>query len=329
MLITKTRWTIEPQRIVIRPFGLFFILGGVFAIIFITIFFAFKGIGQQNPIGSAPVALFLLFTLVVFLLGGFTYILFDRSSGKMQKMLFGFIPVKTIPFDQLYGVNTVTHSNGGFNYRIFTRTDKFGKGTVISCGYSKNTDANALAFNNEVVPLIHQFLDAVAPLPQEKSVYITDYTYFTEADGIYTFKASKVGGLILGVPLLLLGIHECTPAAWLTNVTTFGKLAVCIFPIAMGVIFIAAAFTTISFNTRTRMVARKSPIGINNQQHPFEHYLNFQSVRKTYNGIYTGTDVIMYFQKPGDSKAKGLLLASFRNTRKIERLMQEVTAIMR
>lgn len=329
MLITKTRWTIEPQRIVIRPFGLFFILGGVLAAIFIAIFFAFNGIGQQSPIGSAPFVLFLLLILVAFILGGFTYILFDRTSGKMQKMLFGFIPVKTIPFDQLHGVNTVTQAAGGFNYRIFTRTDKFGKGTVISCGYSKDTDRNAVAFNNEVVPLIHQFLDAVAPLPAEKEVYISDYTYFTEADGVYTLKTSKVGGLVLGVPLLLVGIHECTPAAWLTNVTTFGKLAVCIFPIAMGLIFIAAAFTTISFNTRTRMVARKSPIRLNNQEHPFEHYVNFQSVRKTYNGIYTGTDVVMYFHKPGDKNAKGLLISSFRNSRKIERLMQEVASIMR
>lgn len=329
MLITKTRWTIDPQRIIIRPFGLFFILGSILAAIFIAIFFAFRGIGQQSAISSVPVVLFLLLILVVFLLGGFTYVLFDRSTGKMQKMLFGFIPVKTIPFEHLQGVNVVTQQAGGYNYRIFTRTDKFGKGTVISCGYSKNTDPNAIAFTNEVIPLIHRFLDEVAPLPEQKAVHISNYTYFTEADGVYTLKVNKAGGLLLGLPLLLVGIHECTPAAWLTDVSTFGKLLVCIVPILMGIVFIAAAFTKTTFNTRTRMVQRKSPIGLNNQKHPFEYFLNFQSIRKTYNGIYTGTDVIMYFQKPGDSKAKGLLLSSFRNTRKIERLMQEIESIMR
>ncbi|RXK83139.1 hypothetical protein [Filimonas effusa] len=329
MTFTKTRWTIESDRIVIRPFRMFFLMGWILAIIYVVIFLGYRGFSSQSPMGSTPFALFLLAILVFFFLGGFTYICFDRNTGKMQKMLFGFIPVRTISFDKLYKVNIVTHNAGGFNYKIFTKANKYGRGTVISSGYSKATDRNAVAFSTEVIPLIHQYLDFADPLPAEQPVTIHEYHYFTEAGGVYQLKANPTGTLILGLACLFVGIHEMTPLAWLQNTSTFGKLIVVIFPTLLGIIFISAAFTKITLDTNTRIIERKSPIGINAHRYNFSEFVNFQTIRKTYNGVYTGTDVIMYFQKEGSNKQKALLISSLRNTQKIERLIQEIESIMK
>lgn len=326
--MTKTRWKIEPDKIIIRPYGLLFVLGGVLTLIYAAIFLGFRGIGQESPLGSGTFGLFLIGILFLFFLGGFTRVVFDRTTGNMQKLLFGFIPVKTIPFEQLHGVNIVTQRTGGYNYRIFTRANKFGKGTIISSGYSKDTDRNAVAFTKEVIPAIHQLLDAQAPLPEQKEEKITSFKHFTEADGVYTLKVNKAGLLVLGFGLLAVGIHECTPAAWITDVNTIGKLIICGFFLACGIAFITRAFTKTSFNTRTRIIEKKSPVGLGSQRHPFEHFINFQTVRRSYNGIYQGTDVHMYFQKSADAKAKAMTVSTFRNTQKIERFMQEIHSIM-
>lgn len=329
MSITKTRWKIESDRITIQPYRMFFILGGVFAVVFAGIIIAFRAMGEQNVISSVPVASFLLFALALFFMGGFTYILFDRTNNKMKKMLFGFIPVRIIPFDKIQGVNIVTQRPGGFNFCLFTKANKYGRGIVISSGYSKDTDKNAVAFSNEVIPLIHQFLDAADPLPEEKIEIITDYRYFIPDGGIYTLKASRITSLVIGVGLLAIGIHECTPAAWMTNLSMIGKIIMTTVPILFGIIFIAAAFTKITFNTGTRMIERKSPIRIGSYQYPFEHFVSFQTVRKTYNGIYSGTEVHMFFHKPGDNKENAIVLSTFRNTQKIERFLQEIKTILR
>lgn len=329
MSITKTRWKIESDRIIIRPFGLYFILAGVLALIFVGLIIAFRAMGEQNVAGIFPVALFLFITLALFFFSGFTYIVFDRTNSVMKKMLLGFIPVRSIPFNKLQGVNIVTQRPGGFSFRLFTKAHKYGRGIVISSGYGKDTDKNAVAFSAEVIPLIHQYLDAVDPLPQEKLEAITEYKYFIPDGGIYTLKTNKIGLLIFGAACLALGIHECTSAAWMKDLNPIGKGIMTLGPIVFGVLLIAAAFTKVTLNTGTRMIERKSPIRLGNHQHPFEHFVTFQTIRKTYNGLYSGTEVHMYFQKPGDNKEKVLMMASFRNTQKIERFIHEVKSIMR
>lgn len=329
MSITKTRWKIESDRIVIQPFRLFFVLGGILAVIFTGLFIAFRSMGQQNVFSDLYIGPFLIFTLTLFCLGGFTYILFDRTNGIMKKMLFGFIPVRSLPFNKLQGVNIVTQGGAGYNFRMFTKANKYGRGIVISSGYSKESDVNAVAFSNEVVPVIHQFLDAVAPLTEEKNEVIADYKYFTTEGGVYTIKSNKAGSIILGVALLAIGIHECTPAAWMNDLKTIGKILVITVPILFGLIFIMAAFTKVTFNTGTRMIERKTPIKFGSHQYPFEHFVNFQTVRRSYNGIYSGTEVHMYFHKPGDEKMKAMVLSTFRNSQKIERFITEINSILR
>lgn len=323
MSISKTQWKIESDKITIRPHRLMFILAGVVALVFIALLI----IGQKELSGQmTPLMVVMALVWLPFLLGGFTYVEFDRNTGRMKQVLFGFLPIRNVPFEKLYQVNMVTQRAGGFNFRIFTKANKYGRGTLISSAYGKNTDPNAVAFSNEVIPLIHQYLDAVAPLKPENTA-ISGYEYFTEADGIYTLKAKKAGLLVFGVISLAVGIHECTPDAWIPDLNILGKLLMTVFLIALGVVFIAAAYTRVTFNTHTLMIERKSPIRLGNRQFSFNSFVDFQTVRKTYNGVYSGTDINMFFDAAG-KKNEVLLVSTFRNTQQIERFMLEIRSII-
>ncbi|SEW45839.1 hypothetical protein SAMN05428988_6149 [Chitinophaga sp. YR573] len=323
MLISKTQWKIESEKVTIRPHGIVFILAGVLAVVFIGLYL----LGQkESPGDMGPLVVVMALIWLLFVLGGFTYVIFDRSAGRMKQMLFGFLPIRNIPFEKLYQVTMVTQRAGGFNFRIFTKANKYGKGIMISSHYGKDTDPNAVAFSNEVIPLIHQYLDAVAPLVPENTE-ITSYEYFTEGDGIYTLKAKKAGLIVFGTFFLALGIHECTPYAWMTDLNIGGKLLMTAFQIGLGVVFFAAAYTRLTFNTGSRIIERKSPIGIGNRQFSFDSFVNFQTVRKTYNGVYAGTDINMLFEAAG-KKNNVLRASTFKNTQQIERFMLEIGSIM-
>ncbi|SFE59093.1 hypothetical protein SAMN05518672_10833 [Chitinophaga sp. CF118] len=323
MSISKTQWEIESDRVIIRPHRIVFILASVLAVVFIALFLLVQ---KESPGHMVPLVVVMALVWLPFVLGGFTYVIFDRNASRMKKMLFGFLPIRNVPFEKLYQVNIVTQGSGGFNFRIYTKANKYGRGTMISSHYGKDTDPNAVAFSNEVIPLIHQYLDAVAPLKPENTE-ITNYEYFTEADGIYTLKVKKAGLLVFGSIFLALGIHECTPDAWITDLNIAGKLLMTVFQIALGVVFIAAAYTRLIFNTPSRIIERKSPIGIGNRQFSFDSFVNFQTVRKTYNGVYSGTDINMLFEATG-KKNNVLRASTFKNTQQIERFMLEIRKIL-
>jgi hypothetical protein len=330
MSISKTRWKIEPDRIIIRPFGLYILLGGGLAVIFIGLFAAYKAVNLSNEFSSVQFMAFMLVILGLFILSGFGYIVFDRNTNVMKQYLLGFIPFRTKSFDELEGVKVVNRTNGGYTYRMFTKADKFGKGIIISSGYASPRDKNAAAFEEQVIPKIDEFLGAAQPAGvREEAVIITDFKYFNYADGVYNMKVNRAGAFILGALLLAVGIHECTSAAWLSDMNMIGKLLLCGCFILGGGALMASAFTTTTFNPGTRTLERKNPVGLGNAKHEFDHFVTFRTVRKSYNGVHTGTEVQMHFQRPGEDKQRAIALSSFRNTRKIDRFVEEIRSIMK
>ncbi|WP_010603008.1 hypothetical protein [Pedobacter agri] len=73
---------------------------------------------------------------------------------------------------------------------------------------------------------------------------------------------------------------------------------------------------------------RKNPIGLGNKTYSFDHFNGIQTVRKSTNLIYSGTDVQLYFLKPGDQKEEVMVLSSFFSTKKVERFVAEVNSII-
>lgn len=327
--LIKTRWTIESDKITIFPYGWYFVISVILAVLFIAFTLAVY-IMEPYSFTSAMTILapFFLVMLVLFFASGYTNIVFDNNNFKMTKRWMGFVPVVTKSFDQLHGVNVMKQSTGGFNFRIYPRNDKFGKGVAISCYYNKDSHPNCIAFTSEVIPLIHRYLDMNSPLPEQKEI-ITAYQYFTESNGIYTYKQRKIGMVILFLACLALGIHECTPFAYSLYKSDAFRIAMMVGPFLFAAIFLNALFMKIIFDTKNRIVEKSSPARWGNLKMPFEYFQNFHMIRKTTNGAYSGTEIHMIFHEPGAKNTKSMMIRQVQNTKKIDRLVEEIKSIMR
>jgi len=326
--LAQTRWKLEPNLVTVYPYGLSYILSAVLAVIFAAILFVYTYYLNSTLSESLPLVLVLV--LMVLLFWGFagTSIEFDNHSGIMRKKLMGFIPINTIHFSKLQGINPVANLYGSYKYRLFTKKNRYGKGILVSCAYTNNDDPNALAFVEEAATTIHGFLDAYDAEGDYAPEPITTYRYFDQQSGIFLLKKNKIGSTLLGLVLLLIGIHELTPAAWLDQELSIGRICVLIFTVVGGPAIILAGFTNITIDITKRTVERKSPIRLGNKTFAFDNFNGIQTVRRSTNFIYSGTDVQLYFLKPGTDKEEVIVLQSFYKTRNVERFIQEVNAII-
>ena len=326
--LAQTRWKLEPNLVTVYPYGLSYILSAVLAVIFAAILFVYTYYLKTTLSDSIPLVLVLL--LMVLLFWGFagTAIEFDNHSGIMRKKLMGFIPITTIHFSKLQGITPVANLYGSYKYRLFTKKNRYGKGILVSCAYTKNDDPNAVAFVEEAATTIHGFLDAYDSAVDYAAEPITTLRYFEQQSGIFILKKNKIGSTLLGLILLFIGIHELTPAAWLGHELSIGRICLLIFTIVGGPAIILAGFTNITLDISKRTLERKSPIRLGNKTFAFDNFNGIQTVRKSTNFIYSGTDVQLYFLKPGTNKEEVIVLQSFFKTKNVERFIQEVNAII-
>jgi len=326
--LSQTRWKLESDRVTIYPYGLSYILSGILAVGFAVILFVYVKY-QNTTIGdSLPLVLMLLLTVVLFWGFAGTSIVFDNSTGNMRKLLMGFIPVTTIPFAKLQGISPVSNLYGSYKYRLFKKDNKYGKGILVSCAYTKNDDPNAVAFVEEAVTTIHSYLDAYDSPTDYVTEPITSYKYFEEKDGKYLLKKNKIGSTLLGLALLAIGVHELTPFAWLGHDLSIGRICMLIFTLVGGPAIILAGFTPITLDAIGRTLERKSPIGLSNRRYSFDDFNGVQTVRKSMNFIYSGTEVHLYFLKPNAEKQEVIVIQSFYRTSNVERFVQEVHSII-
>lgn len=327
--LIKTRWSVESDRITIYPYGWYFVISVILAVLFIGFTIAVYVIEPRSFGTVMPILIpFFLVMSVLFFGSGYTHIVFDNNNFTMTKRWMGFVPVVTKSFDQLHGVNVMKQSTGGFNFRIYPRNDKFGKGVAISAFYNKETHPNCVAFTQEVIPLIHRYLDLNSPLPEQKEI-ITTYQYFTESNGIYTYKQRKVSMVILFIACVALGIHECTPFAFSMYKSDAMRIAMLVGPFLFAAIFLNGIFMKIVFDTKNRVIEKTSAARWGNLKMPFGYFQNFHMIRKTTNGAYSGTEVHMIFHEPGAKNTKSMLIRQVQNTKKIDRLVEEIKSIMR
>ena len=326
--LSKTRWKIKPDRVTVYPYGLSYILAAVLAIIFAAGYFVYVYY-LKNSIASSTSLLGILLVIILLFVGwAGTAIEFDISSGIMRRKLFGFLPVKSIPFSQIYGISPVNNTLGAYTYRVFRKDNRYGKGTLVSCAYGKTDDKNAIAFVEEVITPIHRHLEAHDSPDDFKPVEIREYKFFDVQGSSYIIKKNRIGSILLGVVLLSIGIHELTPDAWLGHGYQIGRICFLIFTIIGGPAIILAAFTEVRLDKSSRSLTRTSPIGLGNKSFSFNDFNGVQTVRRSTNLIYSGTDVQVYFLKPGSEKEDVIVLQSFFSTRKVERFITEINSII-
>jgi hypothetical protein len=326
--LVKTRWKIEPDRVTVYPFGLYYILAAILAVIFAAGYFIYIYY-LQNPIAaSIPLLIVLIGFILLFIAWAGTSIEFSISSGIMRKKLFGVLPIRSIPFSKIYGISPVSNTMGGYKYKVFKKDDRYGKGMLVSCAYGKADDKNAISFVEEVVTPIHKHLEAHDSPDDFKPVNITAYKYFDVQGSSYILKKNKVGSIILGIVLLSIGIHELTPDAWLGQGYSIGRICFLIFTIVGGPIILLTSFTEVRLDKSSRTMTRSNPTGLGNKTFIFEDFNGMQTVRRSTNFIYSGTDVQLYFLQHASQKEDVIVLQSFFSTRKVERFIAEVNSII-
>ena len=323
--ITKTRWAIEPDRVTVYPYGLSFILAAVLAVLYAGLFFVFISYANMGFTVTIPVVAFFVFILLLFWLQGYTHVTFDNRTQQMRKYLFGFIPVKTIPLAKLHAINPVSNLAGSYNYRAFSTDNKYGKGTIVSCRYTKADDPNAIAFVELAIPAIYAFLPEEEDGISETSALITDYRYFSGANGIYTMKNKKIGALILGGFLIFWAVWIVFTGAMSD---TGARYLVILILLGMGLVFVNAAYTKVIIDTNNQTLQRTGPTGWGNKVYNLHDFTGFQTIRQTMNFIYSGTEVQMYFAAREANKEDVIMLQNFRSSGQIERFLQEMYQIM-
>jgi hypothetical protein len=322
--LTKTRWKIEPDRVTVYPYGTFYILAAVLAILFSGILFLYMKYQNTTVTESLPLVFFLLILVVLFWSFAATYVEFDNARGQARKMVMGFLPTATISFAKLQGIDAVSNMAGSYNYRLFQRDDRYGKGIVVSTGYTKNDDPNAIAFVSEAVPVIHGFLDQHGSPTGDVTEPITVYKFFDEKHGKYSIKNKKAGAIIFSLFFFGLGV-------WLFNAPANSAIMMAMMTLLMfflGFVFINAAFTTITFDPANQMIRRTGLLKFLNREYHFGAFAGVQTVRHTVNLIYTRTSVNMYFEVPSKKKQDVITVASLRRSKNIDRFVRELYAIM-
>ena len=325
--LSKTRWKIEPDRITIYPYSLFYITGAVLALIFAAGYFYYVNYLEGSSDSSMTLLIVLIAIIVVFIGWGGTFIEFDISAGIMRKKLFGFLSFGSIPFSKIYAISPVSNLIGSYKYRVFKKDDRYGKGILISCAYGKPDDENAIAFVEEVIKPIHHYLEAYDKPEDFKPISIESYEFFDVTGSSYTIKKKRIGSIVFGLILFCIGIHELTPDAWLGQDLSIGRICFLLFTIIGGPAIILAGFIEVPFDKSSRLLTRTNPLGLGNKSYSFNDFNGVQTVRKSTNLIYSGTDVQAYFLR-SDSKQEVIVLQSFFSARKVERFILEINSII-
>ncbi|UOE46685.1 hypothetical protein MTO98_19970 [Mucilaginibacter sp. SMC90] len=328
----QTRWDIESRRVTLYPYRIFNVLSIGFAVVFAAfiVFFNVTLFPDPSQALSTSIPMFLGLAVIVGMLWGIgrTSVVFDNDSQVMRKKLFGLLSIRSERFDDIDNIGVVRNTMGGYNYRAFPKRNKYGKGVVVSANYAKNDDANAIALTQEAFPVIMQFLSTGYTEPAYADTVITDYQFYDTHPPYFAIKRKWVGGLLIGLCLIALALNEIINKTITHDSDMIHKVLVIGGCLLGGTAFVFSTFSKIVFDTANKTVNRYNPLGIGNQTFAFADFINFQITRRSYNFIYSGTDINMYFQVPGSNKQKALVIKSFSSTKKIDQFLRETRHVM-
>lgn len=324
--MAKTKWIIGPGTLTIYPkrnlriFGLIF-----FVLIAAFIFFLSRSVqGYSAGLTLGYYGCLLLIPLLLIFIAE-TKIIFDGSSRVLYKKI-GFLPVGSIPFDDIASVQAYEIMGSGYNYRLFKKSNRHGKGIIVSSGYSKATNPNLIQFQQEVLPKIDELVFANAPVISKQAIY--DFQFFKDEGGVYLLRDNKVGSFIIGLFLIGITVAILFRPDFLTNEGSFQKILITYFPAVLGLALLFAATSNIRFDKSQRKIIRSTFAGRVLKEYPFDDLVRFHIIRKTTNLIYSGTEVRAEILLPAKNKTTTLILKSFIGTKKIERFLDEANTIL-
>lgn len=324
--MAKTKWIIEPSMLIIYPKRNLRIVGLIFFVLIAAfIFFLSRSVqGYSTGLTLGYYGCLLLIPLLLIFIAE-TKVIFDGNSRVLYKKV-GFLPTGSIPFDDIASVQAYEIMGSGYNYRLFKKSNRHGKGIIVSSGYSKATNPNLIQFQQEVLPKIDELVFANAPVIPKQTIY--DFQFFKDEGGVYLLRDNKIGSFIIGLILIGVTVAILFSPDFLANEGSIQKILLTYFPAAIGLALLFAATSNIRFDKSQRKIIRSTFAGRVLKEYPFDDLIRFQIIRKTTNLIYSGTEVRAEILLPAKNKTTTLILKSFIGTKKIERFLDEANTIL-
>jgi len=324
--MAKTKWIIEPGTLTIYPKRNLRIIGLIFFVLIAAFGFFLSRSLQGNSAGlSLGFYGFMLLVPLLLIFIAETKVVFDGNSRKLYKKI-GFLPVGSIPFDDIATVQAYEVLGSGYNYRLFKKSNRHGKGLIVSSGYSKATNPNLIQFQQEVLPKIDELVFANAPVIPKQTIY--DFQYFKEQGGVYLLRDNKIGSFVFGFIFIGATVAILLNPDFLAREGTFQGILITYFPALIGLALLFAATSNVRFDKVQRKVIRSTFAGRVVKEYPFDDLIRFQIIRKTTNLIYSGTEVRAEILIPAKNKTTALMLKNFIGTKKIDRFIDEANTIL-
>ncbi len=324
--MAKTKWTIGPGTLTIYPKRNLRIIGAIFFVLIgAFIFYLSRSVQGYSASLTFGYYGFLLLIPLMLIFAAETKVIFDGSSRVLYKKI-AFLPTGSIPFDDIASVEPYEVLGSGFNYQLFRKSNRHGRGILISAGYSKATDTNLIAFQQEVLPKIDELVFANAPIAPKQTIY--DFKFFREEGGVYLLRDNKIGSFIFGFIFIGATVAILFTPDFLSGEGSFQKILITFFPALIGLGLLYAATSNIRMDTNQRKIIRSTLAGRFNKEYPFDDLIRFQVIRKTTNFIYSGTEVRAEIFLPAKNKTTILSLKNFIGTKKIERFLDEANTIL-
>lgn len=324
--MAKTKWIIDANTLTIYPKRNLRIIGLIFFILFaIFIYFLatqMSGYGIATSITYYGVLLLIPLFLIFF---AESKVIFNGLDRRLYKKI-SFLPIGSIPFDDIVAVEPYQTLGSGFNYSLYKKSNRYGRGLVVSAGYSKPTDTNLIQYQNEVLPKIDELVFANAPVILKQAIF--DFEFFKDEGGVYVLRQNKIGGLILGLVLISITVAIWLNPDFMIEEAAFKRILVTYFPLIIGLVFIYTFFSSIKFDKNRGKLIHSTFGGRSVHEYDFDDLMRFQIVRKTTNLIYSGTEVNAEIYLPGKDKVKTMAMKSFIGTKKIDRFLDEVNTIL-
>ncbi|MGN8058572.1 hypothetical protein ACTJKN_19970 [Pedobacter sp. 22163] len=324
--MAKTKWIIEPSKLIIYPKRNLRIVGVIFFVLIAAfIFFLSRSVqGYSAGFTLGYYGCLLLIPLLLIFIAE-TKVIFDGNSRVLYKKI-GFLPTGSIPFEDIASVQAYEIMGSGYNYRLFKKSNRHGRGVIVSSGYSKANNPNLIQFQQEVLPKIDELVFANAPVIPKQTIY--DFQFFKEEGGVYLLRDNKIGSLIIGLILIGVTVAILLNPDFLTNEGSFQKILLTYFPAVIGLALLFAATSNIRFDKSQRKIIRSTFAGRVLKEYPFDDLVRFHIIRKTTNLIYSGTEVRAEILLPAKNKTATLNLKHFTGTKRIERFLDEANTIL-
>jgi hypothetical protein len=287
-----------------------------------------------------------LFLPILFYFQSKTRIIFDLK----QRIVYSEMPLrgntKLIDFADIHAIEFVGRDNWVASlvskkkmghYRIARKTDPFAKGISIL----ENIDINDPKLRDmqlHDLPALRAAVSDTGPnatspprAPQAAITPVIDpyvhhqtaLVYLKESPECYSFYDWRIFSTLCWLGFLWLGLWF----GWQTVQNGVHESSDVYVPLVLIPLFLWLSFSNTNyfrFDNQRRVIYRAYIFGLLAKEFSYDDFVTFETVRRTHNGIYVGTDLSMSF-RDGSS----LAVTTYYNTKKIDALTREIVSVLR